>query len=149
MTEYRLHKRLGYRASRLARIMQNRLETALSEHGLTRLMWCVMTGVGEEGVQTPSELADYVGVTRPTISRLLKTLETKGMLARHNGSARDGRSVRIALTPQGQAITGGMRGVVDQINAHFTAKLEPEHLAAVLSGLELLAAGEEQSLTDF
>lgn len=149
MTEYRLHKRLGYRASRLAKIMQNRLETALSEHGLTRLMWCVMTGVGEEGVQTPSELADYVGVTRPTISRLLKSLEARGLLQRTNGSARDGRSVRIELTARGQQITDAMRSVVDQINSHFTAKLSPEHLAAVLSGLELLAAGEEQSLTDF
>ncbi|MFN3954042.1 MAG: MarR family winged helix-turn-helix transcriptional regulator [Pararhodobacter sp.] len=149
MTEYRLHKRLGYRASRLTKIMQNRLETALSEHGLTRLMWCVMTGVGEEGVQTPSELADYVGVTRPTISRLLKSLEARGLLQRINGSTRDGRSVRIELTARGQQITDSMRGVVDQINSHFTTKLSPEHLAAVLSGLELLADGEEQSLTDF
>jgi len=149
VSRYKLHQRLGYRASRLARIMQNRLEAEIAEHGLTRLMWCVMTGVGEEGVRTPSELAEYVGVTRPTISRLLRVLEEKGMLRRTNGELKDGRSVRLELTPQGEAVTRGTRSRVDALNTHFTAKLAPEHLAVVLSGLEILAAGEDQDLNDF
>ena len=149
MTRYQLHQRLGYRASRLARIMQNRLEALLAEFGLTRLMWCVLTGVGEEGVRTPSELAEYVGVTRPAMSRLLRVLEDKEMLRRINGEARDGRAVRIELTPLGAEVTRRTRPAVDRLNTHFTAKLSPEHLAAVLSGLEILAAGEDAELTDF
>jgi len=149
MTEYRLHKRLGYRSSRLARIMQNRLEAQLADHGLTRLMWCVLSGVGEERVQTPSELADYVGVTRPAISRLVKALEDKGLIRRTNGNGSDGRAVRIELTGQGQRVLPQMREMVNRMNDHFTAKIPPEHLALVLSGLELLAAGEDQGLSDF
>lgn len=149
MTRYRLHQRLGYRASRLARIMQTRLEALIAEHGLTRLMWCVLTGVGEEGVRTPSDLADYVGVTRPAVSRLLRVLEQKGMLRRINGEGRDGRAVRIELTPYGDEVTRRTRVAVDRLNAHFTGKLSPDHLAAVLSGLEILAAGEDAELTDF
>jgi MarR family transcriptional regulator, transcriptional regulator for hemolysin len=149
VAHYKLHQRLGYRASRLARIMQNRLEAGIIEHGLTRLMWCVLTGVGEEGVRTPSELAEYVGVTRPTISRLLRVLEEKGMLRRTNGELHDGRAVRIELTPEGEEVTRRTRIRVDALNAHFTAKLTSEHLSAVLSGLEMLAAGEDQDLTDF
>jgi len=146
---YRLHQRLGYRASRLARIMQNRLESQIAEHGLTRLMWCVLTGVGEEEVRTPSELADYVGVTRPAMSRLLRALEDKGLLRRINGEARDGRAVRIELTDLGAEVTRTARVAVDRLNAHFTAKLPPDQLAAVLDGLEILAAGEDADLTDF
>jgi MarR family transcriptional regulator, transcriptional regulator for hemolysin len=149
VARYRLHQRLGYRASRLARIMQNRLEALIAEHGLTRLMWCVLTGVGEEGVRTPSELADYVGVTRPAMSRLLRVLEDKAMLRRINGGSRDGRAVRIELTPLGEEVTRRTRIAVDRLNAHFTAKLPSDHLAAVLSGLEILAAGEDAELTDF
>ena len=149
MHEYELHKRLGYRASRLSRIMQSRLEGTICAHGLTRLMWCVLTGVGEEGVKTPSELADYVGVTRPAMSRLLRALEDKGYLNRRNAGGRDGRAVVIELTERGAEITRETRKEVDALNAHFTSKLPPEHLKAVLTGLAILAEGEGDDLTDF
>ncbi len=149
MSEYALHKRLGYRASRLARIMQSRLEGTICDYGLTRLMWCVLTGVGEEGVQNPSELADYVGVTRPAMSRLLRALEDKGYVRRRNAGGRDGRAVVIELTGHGAEVTHKLRKDVDRLNAHFTSKLPPEQLAAVLSGLAALAEGEGDELTDF
>lgn len=149
MRDYQLHRRLGYRASRLARIMQNRLEGGLSGFGLTRLMWCVLTGVGEEDVRTPSDLAHYVGVTRPAMSRLLRSLERKGYVARTNGSGRDGRAVEVMLTSAGQEVLKQAREVVNEMNAHFAAKLPPDHLESVLSGLALLAEHEGDDLTDF
>ncbi|PQO23254.1 transcriptional regulator [Rhodobacteraceae bacterium WD3A24] len=148
-TEYELHKRLGYRVSRLSRILQNKLESLIAEHGLTRLMWCVLTGVGEEGVNTPSALADYIGVTRPAASRLLRSLEARGYLVRRNGNGPDGRAVRVELTEQGAAVTRATRARVDALNEHFRAKLAPEHFEAVMSGLALLAEGEDEGLTDF
>ena len=84
MPDYELHRRLGYRISVLSRIMQSRLERMIAELGLTRLMWCVLTGVGEEGVITPSELADYIGITRPATSRLLRDMEATERSAQCN-----------------------------------------------------------------
>lgn len=146
MHDYELHKRLGYRVSRLSRIMQSRLEQILGEHRITRLAWCALTGIGEEGVSTPSELAVYIGVTRPATSRLLRDLEARGLVARTNGSA-DGRSVTLSLTEMGENITRKSRVLVDEMNQHFKAKLDPEHLAQVLRGLEILSAGEDEKLT--
>jgi len=107
----------------------------------------VVTGVGEEDVRTPSELADYVGVTRPAMSPLLRAMEDKGLLRRINGEARDGRAVQIELTDLGAEVTRTARVAADKLNAHFTAKLPPDQLAAVLDGLENLAAGEDSDLT--
>lgn len=146
MQDYELHKRLGYRVSRLSRIMQSKLEQILGGHRITRLAWCALTGVGEEGVATPSELATYIGITRPATSRLLRDLEARGLVARSNGSA-DGRSITLSLTDKGHAITREARVLVDEMNLHFKSKLEPEHLAQVLSGLEILSAGEDEELT--
>jgi MarR family transcriptional regulator, transcriptional regulator for hemolysin len=146
MHDYELHKRLGYRVSRLSRIMQGRLERILGDHRITRLAWCALTGIGEEGVSTPSELAAYIGITRPATSRLLRDLEARGLVARTNGSA-DGRSVTVSLTEKGNAITREARVLVDEMNRHFKSKLEPEHLAQVLRGLEILSAGEDEELT--
>jgi DNA-binding MarR family transcriptional regulator len=48
-------------------------------------------------VRTPSELADYIGITRPAASRLLKRMEARGFVTRASGDG-DGRSVDLGLT---------------------------------------------------
>lgn len=146
MPDYELHKRLGYRVSRLSKIMQSRLERLIAKQGLTRLMWCVLTGVGEEAVTTPSDLADYIGITRPATSRLLREMEAKGMVSR-NGSDADGRGRTVALTALGRQLQEAARPSVEDVNAHFTAKLKPDELAALLACIERLVAGEDERIT--
>ncbi len=51
--------------------------------------------------RTPAALADYLGSTRGTVSRTVASLEEKGNVSR-DPSARDGRSVALALTPRGE-----------------------------------------------
>jgi DNA-binding MarR family transcriptional regulator len=141
MTHYRLHDRLGYRVSRLARIMQSRLEGLLAGDGLSRMMWLVLTGIGEDGVRTPSEMADYIGITRPAASRLLARMEGLGHVAR--GAAEgDGRAVALELTPKGRAALMRLRPQVDAMTARFEAKLDPAAMAALMDGLARLAEGE-------
>lgn len=141
MTVYRLHQRLGFRVSRLARIVQARLEADLAADGLTRLGAAVLGGVGDEGVTTPSALADYVGITRPALSRLLRGLEARGMIARASASG-DGRQTEVALTPEGAAVLARVRVASDAVQAHFAAKLSPEELIRVTDALRRLAEGE-------
>lgn len=146
MPDYQLHKRLGYRVSRLSRIMQSRLERMIADQSLTRLMWCVLTGVGEEGVSTPSELSEYIGITRPATSRLLRDMEARGMVAR-NGSDVDGRGRTVSITPLGRDLLEAARPSIEAVNDHFKSKITPDELAHVMSVLDRLAAGEEEQLT--
>lgn len=147
MGSYRLHGRLGFRVSRLARLMQARHEAALPP-GLTRLGAAVLGGVGDEGVVTPSDLAAYVGITRPAMSRLLRGLEAKGFIARAAAGGEDGRQTAVALTPRGAAALAEVRRASDALQAHFAAKLTPEDLAALTRALAMLAEGEPDP-TDF
>ncbi|WP_127104887.1 MarR family winged helix-turn-helix transcriptional regulator [Pararhodobacter zhoushanensis] len=144
---YRLHTRLGFRVSRLARLMQARHEAALAEDGLTRLGAAVLGGVGDEGVSAPSELAAYVGITRPAMSRLLRGLETRGFISRAPGDG-DGRQTCVLLTPKGEAALTRARAAGDALQAHFAAKLSPDALSALTAALALLAA-DEPDPTDF
>lgn len=146
MPDYELHKRLGYRISRLSRIMQSRLERMIADLGLTRLMWCVLTGVGEEGVSTPSELSDYIGITRPAISRLLRDMEARGMVVR-SGSDADGRGRTISVTPLGRDLLEAARPSIEAVNNHFTSKITPDELGRIMSVVDRLAAGEDEQLT--
>ncbi len=144
---YRLHGRLGFRVSRLARLMQARHEAALPP-GLTRLGAAVLGGVGDEGVVTPSDLAAYVGITRPAMSRLLRGLEARGFIARAAAGGGDGRQTAVALTPRGAATLAEVRRAGDALQAHFAAKLTPEDLSVLTRALARLAEGEPDP-TDF
>lgn len=144
--EYRLHSRLGYKVSRLARVMEARLEAMIGELGITRIMWCVLSGVGLEGIRTPSAMADYIGVARPTVSRVLRDMERRGLI-RRNGTQSDGRAIEIELTGEGRRALDRCRPLVDRLNDHFVAKLNEADLSMVLSRLDALAEGETRELT--
>lgn len=148
MTKFDLHTRLGFRVSRLAQIMQSRLEAQLAPLGLTRLSWCVLTGVQDAQITAPSDLAAYIGITRPTMSRLLRGLEARGFVRRDAGQG-DGRAVALALTEEGRAAHSAARVIVNAEGAHFAAKLTPDQYAGFMQAISLLDDGETQILTGF
>lgn len=144
--EYSLHKRLGYKVSRLAGLMEARLDAMIGQHGITRMMWCILSGVGLEGVTTPSDLARYIGIARPTVSRLLRDMEGRGLIRRLDAEG-DGRCVEIRLTDSGRTVLHACRPLVDQLNAYFGAKLNPQDFETVIKLLDALADGETRELT--
>ena len=145
MQDFTLHNRIGYKVTRLARLMEARLEKQISEHGITRLMWCVLRGVGMEGVSTPSALASYIGIARPAISRLLKTMEERGLLER-NGIDADGRVTEVHLTPEGRRKMEACHGLVRELNTHFSEKLDPQTYEDFMRSIDCLTEGENATL---
>ncbi|MEO9819259.1 MAG: MarR family transcriptional regulator [Paracoccaceae bacterium] len=138
---YRLRERLGFRLSRVARTMQEGLDAQLEAYGLSRLTWCVLSGVGLEGQQSPSDLADHIGVTRPVISRALKTMVDAGLIAR-TLSDQDGRAREIAVTPAGADLLDACRPLVDLNQKHFLDKLTMQQRSQLSDILETLMDGE-------
>jgi DNA-binding MarR family transcriptional regulator len=143
---YALHDRLGYRVSRLARILQSQVERILAPEGLTRMTWLVLTAIGEDRVRTPSALAGYIGITRPASSRLLRRMEAAGHVCRGGGDS-DGRSITLALTDRGRAVLARRRPEIDALSARFAAKLDPATYRLLLDGLGRLAEGEGGAFT--
>lgn len=144
---YLLHQRLGWRVSRLARIMQSRLEDVLARDNLTRLMWVVLCGLGEDGIETPSGMAAYIGITRASTSRLLTTMQARGLIRRTGPAGPDGRQVTLALTEAGEEILARNRPAANEVAAHFNAKLSPEQSRILMQSLAILAQGEGKNLT--
>ncbi len=52
---------------------------------------------------TPAALAEFLGLTKGTVSQTVAVLESKGLLTRR-ADARDGRKVHLALTAAGRRI---------------------------------------------
>ena len=70
------------------------------------------------GTPTPTEVADALGITRPSVSEHIRRLEVRGML-RRAPSERDGRSFLLHLQPPATSLVAArddaVRSVVDLI----------------------------------
>ncbi len=145
VSDYDLHSGLGFRLSRISKLMQTRLEKGLGHHGISRLEWCVISGIGLQDIATPSGLADHIGITRQAISRLLVQMRKSKLIAQSPDQT-DGRSRRLTLTELGANKLVLCRTIVDENHDHFASKLSPESLDTLITTLDKLSAGEVTQL---
>ena len=130
------------RLHRLSHQLRQRAESVLAPLGLTQGEFDVLSALrrsGSAGGLTPGQLAAGVLVSSGGMTKRLAALEEAGWISRRR-SARDGRSVRVALT------TSGRRRLDALLPPYFAAEgevldglggAERDDLAAVLRELSL------------
>lgn len=141
LADYALRQQIGFKLSRTSRLMQQRLEAALATQGLTRLTWCVLSSIGLEGISTPSGIADNLGVTRPMLSRLIKSMSREGLIT-VTLDPDDGRNRQLGLTAKGSETLAVCQPLVRANNQHFAAKLTPEQMQTLHELVDVLIEGE-------
>ncbi|MBT9383450.1 winged helix DNA-binding protein [Pseudooceanicola sp. CBS1P-1] len=147
-TPYRLHDSLGYWLSLAARLQERRLDDRLREIGLTRITWCILLGLANEGLSQPSELADFVGIDRTATSRALRQMEEAGLLSRDPGTD-DRRTRRIGLTPEGHMALAQAIPFALQNTAVMTDRLAPGEKEQLLRLLAKVSEGDKGGLRTF
>ncbi|MFQ1000910.1 MarR family winged helix-turn-helix transcriptional regulator [Modestobacter sp. SSW1-42] len=97
--------------------------------------WKLIYRIAVHGPTRPSELAEMLGVTRSTISKVMAALETAGLVVR-TPDRHDRRGVRVSLTAEGvreaQKLFDGadammvqlLEGWSDERRQHFAEALE-------------------------
>ncbi len=75
-----------------------RFRPLLAERGFTEQQWRVLRVLDEFGPLDPSEIADRSVIMPPSMSRILKTLEERGMVSR-TPHPQDMRRHTVSLTP--------------------------------------------------
>lgn len=138
---YRLHDSLGFRLSRAARIQERRLDQGLKALGLTRLTWCILLGVGNEGLSQPSDIAAFVGVNRSAVSRALRMMEADGLVSCLKGNG-DGRTRSVSLTPKGSDRLAKGSPIAAANNAVMSQRLGDADVAELKALLDALIEGE-------
>jgi DNA-binding MarR family transcriptional regulator len=144
-TPYRLHQSLGYQLSVTSRMQERRLEDKLKALGLTRITWCVLLAVGNEGLTQPSEIADFVGMDRTATSRALRQMEAAGLVGRASGTG-DRRTTQVALTAAGQARLDAGTPLAVASNEVLRSRLSAAEHAELAELLEKLRGGEAKRL---
>ena len=116
-------------------------------YGITRREWAVVAQLHDapEGM-LPSVLAERMLRDRARTSRALTALLRKGLIERV-ALPHDRRSVRVSLTPAGQALYCELMPQVQAINARILQVLDPAQKQAFDVALDLLKA-QAQCLLD-
>jgi DNA-binding MarR family transcriptional regulator len=139
--KFGLHDSVGHHISRTARIVERRVEGNLRNFGMTRVEWCVLVAVAEEGKKNPSDIADFVGIDRTATSRALRQLEASGLIDRKMGRD-DRRTTEVGLTAKGQAQFNAALPICRAAAMHFHAKLSIDELDTLRALLAKLSADE-------
>lgn len=98
---YQLHSGLHYDIGILNGVMQKQIEKELSLYSISHLQWCALSGIELEGHQAPSDLAMHIGISRPSLSRLLKAMISVDLVERKLGKP-DGRTRDLSITLLGK-----------------------------------------------
>ncbi len=122
-------------AERLGNLAEARLKAAVAAHGLRTVHARILLYLARANrfSNTPLAVAEYLGLTKGTVSQSLILLENKGYLAKQ-ADARDGRVVRLALTEAGLALA---RAVQANSIAQFTEAAQglPDGLLEALTDM--------------
>lgn len=89
---------------REASLLLRRLETYFAEHGLSQLRFLIMIVIDREPERDElslSELAERLDVSRPVLTRTVKSLDEEGLIALC-GSETDRRRKTLSLTGAGK-----------------------------------------------
>lgn len=143
---YSLHDSLGYRLTYAARLNERRFEGRLGDYGLTRLMWCVLCALEYEMLRRPSDIAAFIGVDRTAISRCLKQMEGRGLIAR-TADGGDARVRMICATSAGREALAPATEAAQENAAFWNDKLTGGDRIALLRALDSLTEKDDEPLT--
>jgi MarR family transcriptional regulator, organic hydroperoxide resistance regulator len=120
---------------RAANVIRNHMERkVLADEDLSWAAFTVLFVLWIWGDQQTRHLAEEAGVTKGTLTGVLKTLEKRG-LARRRGHDEDGRLVLVSLEPAGQEVIERLFPAFNAGEALVSASLserEKNHLASLL-----------------
>ena len=111
----------------------------LADHDVTEQQWRVLRALSEAGQLDATEVAEKAFILAPSLTRMLRSLEERGLITREKDEA-DGRRVLLALAPAGQAVIDEVMPDSRRVYADIDARFGKKRIEALLDMLEELAA---------
>jgi DNA-binding MarR family transcriptional regulator len=108
-----------------------------ADAGLSPTLTSALASLERHGPLTPSRLAEIERIQRPTATRIVAKLEVAGFVVRET-DALDGRSFRVALSPDGARLLKQLRSRKNAYLAKRLRVLDEEELATLERATEIL-----------
>lgn len=106
------------------RSFEHHLNDVLSQYGLYRAQWSILHYLTNNGSATLIELAHYLRVEKPTITRTINRLEKIGYLSHIPG--KDRREKRMEMSEAGAALYIEVRKAVDSLEEGILSGISDE-----------------------
>jgi DNA-binding MarR family transcriptional regulator len=103
-SKHDLEKAIPFLLARAGARMGNAFARALKPFGISLSEWRVCASLQHSPNQALSELAAHIATDLSALSRIVDRLIALDLVVRERSDA-DGRAVRLALSPRGQALT--------------------------------------------
>jgi homoprotocatechuate degradation regulator HpaR len=116
---------------------------SLREHGLTEQQWRILRALAAIDCIEVTELARTAFLLGPSLSRILRDLETRGLIERRTAEADQRRSM-VSISPKGVKLMASVAPTSEAIYAAITRRYGIRKLAALQEMLGEL----ERSLRD-
>ena len=116
----------GYRLHLAALAWRRELGVRLRPLGLTPTQFDAIAAVsflGRSGEPTQQQIADFSGLDRMMLSKVLATLEKRG-LVRRTADAADARVKRLAVTPRGRETVDAATAIARAVDSDLFSVVE-------------------------
>ncbi|TPI45960.1 MarR family transcriptional regulator [Mesorhizobium sp. B2-9-1] len=134
---------LPYRLYRLADTVSREFSRIYKErHGLTRPEWRTLSGLGERGTMTATELGEQSAMHKTKVSRAVAELERRRWLTR-TPDENDRRVERLALTRAGLAAYREMVPLAKAFERELLGRLSVDERVAIARGVAALEGALE------
>lgn len=126
---------LPYRLYRLADDVSREFSRIYKDsHGLTRPEWRTLSGLGQRGTMTATELGEQSAMHKTKVSRAVAELERRRWLTRTPGE-NDRRVEHLTLTKAGLAAYREMVPLAKAFEQALLAKLSVNERASIVKGV--------------
>ncbi|MFD8340477.1 MarR family winged helix-turn-helix transcriptional regulator [Streptomyces solisilvae] len=143
-TELDVSGDLAHIFRRVERRLADRLRSALEPTGCTVEQWWVLSLLSDGAGRTMSEVADYLLLPAPTVTKLVDRLVDNNIVYRQIDLA-DRRRVRIRLTSRGRSLHRRLAELVERSDAALAAATgEGELLTGLLTRLSQTLGEQSQ-----
>lgn len=116
-----------------------RFRPLLREHDLTEQQWRALRALTSAEAMRAGELARLSCISMPSLSRILKSLDKRGLISRATEDG-DQRAVQIAISPEGRKLVTRIGPHSEQRYAEIAEAFGAGRLDALYSELDALTA---------
>jgi DNA-binding MarR family transcriptional regulator len=135
---------LPYRLYRLADAVSREFSKIYRDrHGLTRPEWRTLSGLGQRGTMTATELGEQSAMHKTKVSRAVAELERRRWLTRMPDE-NDRRVEHLALTRAGLAAYREMVPLAKAFEGELLERMSNDERAAVVGGMTALERALEE-----
>lgn len=128
-------------------LLMVRFRAVFVQVNITDAQWRVIRVINDLGTVDFAELSDLSIVAKPSLSRMLGSLEGRGIVQRAVVAA-DQRQIELSLTPFGEAFIADLKPQIDEVYRSLARDLGEDRMHAlstfVVESIEVLGAANAQ-----